>query len=227
MLEDIRQIPNRILELAKAALAQANTLSLFSDPFSAHLESLCLINAAHAGELFLKAVIAKQHPLLIFKDLFALDDGEAGVLDMSILLSKGRTYEFDALPKVLWATTGTRIRNMDCYSKVKKARNALLHFCVPENGNLQKLSIEFIYTIVDPIIFKHFKVYAIEYHDDHIGYDYLVGGLLRSQMKFSIPPDFSVSEIDLGREIEKASDEYKSWFRGELGKIGKLDLLHD
>lgn len=108
---------------------------------------------------------------------------------------------------------------------MREARNALLHFCIPDIGDLQKLATEFIYTIVDPIIYEQFGIYAIEYHDDQLGYDYLVGGLLRSQRKFSIPPDFSISEIDLAGELRGTSDGYQRWFRSELKKIGKLNLL--
>ena len=35
---------------------------------------MSIVNAAHAGELFLKAAIARVHPLLIFKDFFNLPD---------------------------------------------------------------------------------------------------------------------------------------------------------
>lgn len=35
---------------------------------------MSVVNSAHAGELYLKAVIAKVQPLLIFKDFFNLSD---------------------------------------------------------------------------------------------------------------------------------------------------------
>ena len=70
----LEEIPQRILHLAKGALTQANTHAVFNDPGNQHWEHISVLNTAHAGELFLKAMIAREHPLLIFKDLFGLDD---------------------------------------------------------------------------------------------------------------------------------------------------------
>jgi hypothetical protein len=68
----LKQIPSRILRLAKGALAQANTHAVFMDPGNEHWDFMSVLNTAHAGELFLKAMIAKEHPLLIFRDILAL-----------------------------------------------------------------------------------------------------------------------------------------------------------
>ena len=83
-----------------------------------------------------------------------------------------------------------------------------------------------IYTIVDPLIAERFRLFAIEYHEDHsVGYDYVVSCLLRREIQFSIPNDFRVTEISLADEIVKASDAYRSWFRGALERVGKDSLL--
>src|SRR5690242_763955 len=111
----LRQIPRRIVELAKGALTQANTHAVFSDPGNEHWDFICVVNTAHAGELFLKAVIAKEHPLLIFKELFTLDDNQSELLDIEKLITRGRTHDFEKLPKVLWATRGIRVPNMNCF----------------------------------------------------------------------------------------------------------------
>ncbi|WP_028055134.1 hypothetical protein [Sinorhizobium medicae] len=78
----------RILDLAKGALAQANMHSTFADPGNEHWDFICVLNTAHAGELFLKASIAKEHPLLIFKDLFGFNDGQATEIDLENLIKK-------------------------------------------------------------------------------------------------------------------------------------------
>jgi hypothetical protein len=67
------------------------------------------VNAATAGELFLKAIISKEHPLLIFRDLFQLDDPTNDDLRLEHLIQKGRTYDFEQLPKLLWVSTGERL----------------------------------------------------------------------------------------------------------------------
>ncbi|WP_074122774.1 hypothetical protein [Bradyrhizobium sp. AS23.2] len=171
-------------------------------------------------------MIAKEHPLLIFKDIFSLDDNHSEALDLQSLLQKGRTHDFEKLPQILWATTGVRLPNPDCYERLRKARNAIQHFCVPQIKRFGELSLEFIYTNIDPLIEKRFGIYAIEYHEDHsVSYDYVVGRLLRAELRFSIPKDFAVTEIDLADELADASPAYRDWFANELERIGKKSLF--
>lgn len=220
MNPELQNVPDRILRLAVAALSQANTHAVYVDPGNEHWHLMSVLNAAHAGELFLKAIIAKEHPLLIFKDIFSLDDNRSDTLDIAALLQKGRTHDFEKLPQVLWATTGARLPNPECYERLRKARNAIQHFCSPENENFSGLALEFIYTIIDPLIAEHFDIYAIEHHEDHsVSYDYVVATLLRSQLRFSIPDDFAVTEIDLDEELAGADSPYREWFASELARI--------
>lgn len=226
MNEQLRQIPDRILGLAIAALTQANTHAVFQDPGNEHWPLMSVLNVAHAGELFLKAIIANEHPLLIFKDVASLDDSRADELDISTLLARGRTHDFEKLPQILWATTGTRILNLECYERLRKARNAIQHFCPPDGDDLSQLSLEFIYTIIDPLIFRYFGLYAIEHHEDHsVGYDYVVACLLRREIRFTLPDDFTVTEIDISEEIADTTDAYRSWLQYEFQRIGQSGLL--
>ena len=226
MNEELRQIPRQILRLAIAALSQTNTHAVYMDPGNEHWDVMSVLNAAHAGELFLKAMIAKEHPLLIFKDLFNLDDNQSEALDLRSLLQKGRTHDFEKLPQVLWVTTGTRLPNQNCYERLRRARNAIQHFCAPENERFGALSLEFIYTIIDPLIAEHFGISAIEHHEDHsVSYDYVVAALLRAELRFSMPDDFAVTEINLAEELIGASPAYREWFAGKLEQLGKRDLL--
>jgi hypothetical protein len=222
----LREIPDRILTLALGALSQANTHAVFADPGNEHWDFISVTNTAHAGELFLKAIIAKEHPLLIFKDIFNLDDNRTEPLDLITLIKKGKTHDFEKLPQVLWVTTGHRIPNPECFERLRRARNSIQHFCAPENEDFRALSLEFIYTIIDPLICEHFGVFAIEHHEDHsVGYDYVVGALLRRQLKFSVPDDFTVGEINISEELDDADDAYRDWIAGELDRIGRRDLL--
>jgi hypothetical protein len=222
----LKEIPGRIVTLALGALAQANMHAVFADPGNEHWDFISVMNTAHAGELFLKAIIAKEHPLLIFKDIFSLDDNRADSLDLITLIKKGRTHDFEKLPQVFWVTTGQRIPNPECFERLRRARNSIQHFCAPENEDFCALSLEFIYTIIDPLIREHFKIFAIEHHEDHsVGYDYVVGALLRHQLRFSIPDDFSVGEISISEELEGAEGTYRDWLIHELDRIGRRDLL--
>lgn len=226
MNEELRGIPLRILGLARAALTQANHHAVYMDPGNEHWPLMSVLNTAHAGELFLKAIIATEHPLLIFKDLVSLDDKNLVELDLQSLLARGRTHDFERLPQVLWATTGLRVPNSACYERLRQARNAIQHFCPPDVCDLNALSLEFIYTILDPLIAERFGIYAIEHHEDHgVSYDYIVACLLRRELRFSIPRDFAVVEIELDQEIGDASSEYRSWLRAALTAVDKADLL--
>lgn len=205
---------------------QANMHAGFIDPGNEHWPLMSVLNAAHAGELFIKAIIATEHPLLIFKDVPGLDDSGSADLDFPTLLKRGRTHDFDKLPQVLWATTGFRIPNPGCYERLRKYRNAVQHFCPPEDDDPSELALEFIYSIIDPLIRDRFGLFAIEHHEDHlIGYDYLVGTLLRRGIRFSLPGDFDLGEINARSEITGTDDGYKAWFRGELERVGKTGLI--
>lgn len=226
MNQELQKVPARILDLAKGALSQANTHAVFRDPGNEHWELIGVLNTAHAGELFLKAIIATEHPLLIFKDIFSLDDTTDMPLNISGLLQRGRTHDFEKLPNVLWAATGRRVPNMDCFDRLRRVRNAIQHFCAPNKEGFASLSLEFIYTVIDPLIAEAFELCAIEFHEDHsIGYDYVVQRLLRSQLMFTMPGDFDITEIDMMESLQGASNDYRSWLEGQLDHIGRRDLL--
>jgi hypothetical protein len=221
----LKEIPGRILDSALGALTQANTHAVFVDPGNEHWDFISITNTAHAGELFLKAIIAKEHPLLIFRDLFNLDDSHAVSLGLVDLIKRGKTHDFEKLPQVLWVVTGERIPNAACFERLRRARNSIQHFCAPEDEDFRALSLEFIYTIIDPLIQKHFGFHAIEYHEDHVGYDHVVGALLRREIKFSMPKDFDLTEIRVGEELKGAKASYRKWVTDELKRIGRTDLL--
>jgi hypothetical protein len=106
------------------------------------------------------------------------------------------------------------------------ARNAIQHFCEPDEHDLRGLSLEFIYSIIDPLIAKQFGLKAIQFHEDHsVGYDYLVGTLLRREIRFSMPDDFDLGEIRMADEIKGASPAYREWLAGALTAVGKETLL--
>lgn len=222
----LKQIPHRVLNLAMGALAQANTHAVYFDPGNEHWQHICVLNAAHAGELFIKAIIAREHPLLIFKDIFSLDDNRGGLLDIKTLIQRGRTHDFERLPQILWATTDRRLPNPNCFERMRLARNSIQHFCVPDEQDFRELSLEFIYTIIDPLIADVFGICAIEFHEDHsVSYDYVVSALLRSQLKFTVPDDFEVTEINMNEELEDANRAYKNWVRKQMKRVNRLDLL--
>jgi len=225
MHAELENIPGRILDVATGALIQANQHAVFLDPGLEHWDHMAVLNAATAGELFLKAIIAKEHPLLIFRDLFHLDQPDSSEMNISRIIEKGRTYEFDKLPKLLWVTTGERLPDIEVFEELRQARNSIQHFCAPDNVDFRDLALRFIYKNIDPMIRDHFGMFAIEYHEDlSVGYDYVVGTLLRREILFSIPDDFAVTEINIEEEVSGASDEFRTQIYARLREKGKANL---
>lgn len=211
MHEALKEIPNRILDVAIGALTQANQHAVYYDPGMDHWKHMSVLNAALAGELFLKAIIAKEHPLLIFRDLFHLDDSGSQELDLDRIIERGRTYNFEHLPKLLWVATGQRIPDADNFERMRRVRNSIQHFCVPADVHLKRLVLEFIYKNLDPLIYRNFGLCAVEYHeDDLLGYDYVVSCVIANELLFSVPNNFRVTEIDLHRELSKRSAAYQA-----------------
>lgn len=225
MHEGLKDIPDRILDVAIGALTQANQHAVYYDPGMEHWDHMSVLNAALAGELFLKAIIAKEHPLLIFRDLFQLDDPNNHDLKIDHIIEKGRTYNFEHLPKLLWVSTGERLSDIESFDKLRRARNAIQHFCSPaERVDLRRVALEFLYKNIDPLINKHFGLFAIEYHEDtSIGFDYIVGCLIRHELFFSIPNEFVITEIDLKEELAVSSPYYRDELTRRLSAKG-IDL---
>lgn len=221
MHEALKHIPDRIIGLAEGSLALANMHAVFSDPYTEYWGQLCILSAAHAGELFIKAIIAQEHPLLIFRDFFSVDDRTSTDLSIEKLIKRGRTYDFKDLPRLLWVATGKRIPDMQSFEEIQRTRNAIQHFCAPELTDLRSLALEFIYNNVDPLIYEHFGLCAIEYHEDHsIGYDHVVSRIVRQELLFSIPDGFSIGEFDLADELGATSPEYRAEVLRRLAEKG-------
>lgn len=217
MHDALKDIPDRILDNAIGALMQANTHAVFHDPGMEHREQMSVLNAALAGELFLKAIIAKEHPLLIFRDLFHLDQPHSPDLSIDDIIRSGRTYAFEHLPKLLWVTTGERLADQSSFEEVRLARNAVQHFCSPLSTNLREISLRFIYRNLDPLIQRHFGLYAIEYNEDFsIGYDYVVACLIGYEIEFSIPPDFRITEVSVPALLRETARSYRTGFGKKL-----------
>ena len=217
MHKALEDIPVRILNNAMGALTQANTLAVYHDPGMEHRNDLCVLSAALAGELFFKAIIADEHPLLLFKDLFHLDQPKNEVFDIERTIGSGRTYGFDHLPQLLWVTRGERLPDPTSFEAVRVARNSVQHFCTPVGVNLRTISLNFIYKNLDPLIKKYFDINAIEYHEDlSVSYDYVVSFLIGHELEFSIPDDFCVTEINLKQELSETSSGYQSNFGRRL-----------
>jgi hypothetical protein len=213
MHKALEDIPDRILTNALGALTHANTLAVYRDPGKEHHDDLCVLSAALAGELTLKAIIAEEHPLLLFKDLFHLDQPGNDEFDIEHTIRSGKTYGLEHLPQLLWVARNDRLPDKASFDAVRSARNSVQHFCTPSGVDLREVSLRFIYNNIDPLIKKYFDFNAIEFHEDHaVSYDYVVSSLIGHELAFSIPDDFAVTEIDIEAELREASQVYREGF---------------
>lgn len=92
MHKSLKQIQTRILTHATDALIRANTDAAYFDPYQQHRGSSAPLAAAHAGELLLKALIAREHPLLLFKNIGEKTTDDE--IDLDWLIKNGRTHDF-------------------------------------------------------------------------------------------------------------------------------------
>ena len=187
-------LSERILELALSALRRANTDAVYFDYGMDHRESLAPLSAAHAGELLIKAIICKEHPLLIFKNLF--DKSTSNDINLDWLLLNGQTHDFSRLPSLLWACIGENIPDRNSFDEIRVLRNQIQHFTMPNNRNLRLTSLKFIYSNIDHLLKQHFGLYAYNYHEDEFDY-YIVQCLVSNDIRFSISPNVSLTEIRL------------------------------
>ncbi|MEP0873679.1 hypothetical protein NDA01_28500 [Trichocoleus desertorum AS-A10] len=85
---------------------------LFRDAFMEAVQGqnlMCVVHAAHAAEILLKARIAQEHPLLIFSKLPKPRLKDNSALTLMDLLEDGYTISYGELPDRLWATTGIKM----------------------------------------------------------------------------------------------------------------------
>lgn len=220
MHSSLEDLPEKILNLSLMSLRRANTDIVYYDPRNTYREFLAPLSAAHAGELLLKAIIAKEHPLLIFDGYFEKNSDDE--IDLDWLLSRGKTHNFSKLPNVMWAASGTRLPDPLSFKKLGETRNKIQHFTIPEMEDLRSVASEFIYKNIDPLLKDTFGHYACLYHEDEFD-DYVVEYLVRTETRFSIPKDLALTEIYLCEVLCDVGTEYAHWFEAELGK---LDLGH-
>lgn len=164
MHPDTCSIPIHMKEFGLSLIGRAICDATFSEitrPF-AHASTVTL--AAQAAELLIKARIAEDHPLLIFSKLPALSSTD-GMLTMNKLFDHAKSYSFEELPNLLWATTSLRLEGLEEYKNYGQLRNKIMHFGVP-NIDLAAATLSFSINVVEPMIEKFWGETAIEYAED-------------------------------------------------------------
>lgn len=175
--------------LGLGALAHANwhatTMSMENQWWS----ELSVLQAAHAGEILIKARIAAEHPLLIFDQMPKAPLAEADSLSLTHLVEAGRTYQFAELPDRLWATTGIRLPNVERYRRFGRLRNAIQHFTVPVGIDAGEEALRFIYDVIDPFINGCWGLFAIDITEEYDTLMYAMENLVRREIPFLVSED--------------------------------------
>lgn len=199
-------VSQHILKLALGVLKHstyhAHLMSLDNEVW----EELSVVQAAHAGELLIKARIAEEHPLLIFDRVPPARPDQ--LLDLELLAREGRTFQYADLPQRLWAATGLHLADLELYHKFGRLRNSIQHFAVPPGVNCSKESLRFIFGVLDPFMHECWGLYAIDYNEDYEPYIYYIDALVSSEILF-LPSPGSLQYID-HCELNWPSEEYKA-----------------
>lgn len=185
----LKNVYEHMIALGAGSLSHANYLAHFYDWTNQMWSQLGVLQAAHACEIFLKARLAQEHPLLIFdslpKSTADCVNKTTGLLDFESLLEKGQTITYSELPEKVWAATGVKINNLKLYNDFGKLRNSIQHFAAP-NRDVSLQTSQFIYDVIDPFINSEWGMSAMNYCDDTEGYEYLIPVLAKRGVEFII-----------------------------------------
>lgn len=223
MNQELEQLSFRIYSLAYELLAQANTNLTFSE-MGIISNKVGFLNGVMAGELFLKGFLAEFHPLIIFKQLPELNEMSADRDSVRDLLYRGQTYTLSSLPPLIYSVTGKTIPKLQTLRKAARNRNLMTHFLAPDDIDVIKLALTFLYECVEPLVGEKTQtkfVESIEMDD----FSYLVGNLIRNEIEFSFPNKFDVTEIELKEELVAASENYQRYFITKLVNEKHFELI--
>ena len=196
-------------DLGLGALSHANRHAAYMDVYNPRWPELSVLQAAHAAELLIKARIAQEHPLLIFEQ-FPRSTQAAGIsLDLPDLFQRGRTVQWSDLPERLWAVTGLDIPNKPIFDKFGKLRNGIQHFAPSPNGNPSEETLQFIFEVIDPFIYKCWGLYAIDYDEDEELYIYFVNALVSYEILFNVSIGAAESFGDWQVDWDEVGKQYK------------------
>jgi hypothetical protein len=174
-----KKIAEHMASFGGRILCMANLHAHQGNPGGSDWQEMAVVEAAHAAEIFLKARIALEHPLLIFENV----PYRSRPVSMDDLL-EGRTVIYNDLPALLMQTTGEAI-DADRFREFGKLRNRIQHFLPPKGMDLGGEALRFVFEVLDPFINRAFGWFAIDFNDDH-EYDLLIDALAQREILFLV-----------------------------------------
>ena len=151
MNPETKQVSQHMKEFGLHILGRAIYDATFNEMMRPFAHMLSVVHAAHGAEILIKARIAEEHPLLIFKS-YPKSNTTKDVLSIKELFKYGRTLMYSELPEVLWATTGYRIKELDRYLKFGDLRNTIVHFSVDPDCEASTETLKFALEVLDHIV---------------------------------------------------------------------------
>lgn len=217
---------------------------LFRSAFMEALQGakpMCVVHAAHAAEILLKARIAQEHPLLIFSKLPKAEPNKSS-LTLIDLLESGRTLSYEELPNQLWATTGIKIERVQQYREFGRLRNQIVHFSMANAEILDRLTVRYSLEVLDPLVENFWDSSVIDFitKDPHDSYTSFVGsGLFEEAIRKTFVIDErlrrllgdaskaawermnahceEMERLDRAKTAKDLEAEYKTWLESESG----------
>lgn len=208
MQDELRSVHEHMIRLGRASLSHANYHSCFYSFEGEMWDEMSVLQAAHAAEIFIKARIAQEHPLLIFDKMPRSSQAGSDLLSFKDLVKNAKTISYLDLPERLWAATGIKIPNLDLYKAFGQLRNTIQHFTVPDEWPCDTKT--FIYDVIDPFINKCWGLFAIDHHEDTDNYTNIVDILISSEIPFLVSPNCASETDDYEQLLADRSDSYKA-----------------
>ncbi len=189
MHPDTREVAHHMREFGLTILGRATYDVTFSEMTKPFAHAMAVAHAAHGAEIAIKARIAQEHPLLLFKSLPKSTNAE-NQLTVAELFEYGRTIEFHDLPESLWAATGIRMDGVEEYQRFGKLRNTIIHFAVPDHDFACE-TLKFLFQVMEPLGHRFWDTsilpYASEWDEVAVSDGYLEERLV--ECGIDITPD--------------------------------------
>lgn len=181
MNPETKQVSQHMKEFGLHILGRAIYDATFSEMTRPFAHMLSVVHAAHGAEILIKARIAEEHPVLIFKS-YPKSNTTKDVLSIKELFKYGRTLIYSELPEVLWAATGYRIKELDRSLKFGELQNIIVHFYAAPDCEASTETLKFALEVLDYVVqdfWGESLIYYSQEWDDAIISD----GYLQEQME--------------------------------------------
>lgn len=210
MHPQLEGMADRMRNLGLGALQHALRLSMYGPHQNHYAGDLSVLNAAHAAEILIKARIAEDDPLRIFRKV--PKSKQAVDLDLGDLAVGGETVGYAKLPDLLLEATGAELPDRPLYESFGKLRNAIQHFAPPDESPHVE-TLKFVFGVLDRFINQEWGLFAIDFNEeygDH--YEDVLGPLAAHDIRLLVSPHAARAWTDSRYPSTEASAEYREWF---------------